>query len=385
MAPAGTTESETHATHESCNGATGGDDGTMQLAPTTPGLARSIVRIGPCTHWSEVNALLESLRTLPELAALDVVGIQDGLITLDVCCPTTLPLHDLIAGSLPASCMVSVRPTAEEAPTAGAPIHASANGAAPGAPIAIDGDKESAGIDVRGGVWSGNGHGMTVVPQGATDGAGAHANGVRPASGLFDGTGVKEQRQPAVAGATRVAVVEELQGADPDANGAPHREDAQRPSRKAPAPAVGARLLIALDGSRLAEEALGYVAAHFDPRTTEVHLMSVVDQAEAAAMRVSIERSPAASYRRLYLRACAQDLQGFHVRCVVAAHDVPAEALSAYADRNAIDLLVMTAHGHSRQAGVPLGSVAEGVVAMRRLPVLVLPGGARAPSDQRPA
>lgn len=341
----------------------------MQLAPSAPGFARSIVRIGPCAHWSEVNGLLERLRTLPQLAALDVAGIQDGVITLDVCGPAALPLRQLIAAALPATCSLSVRPAAEEAPAGAPPAHANGGGQrAPLRPTNGD-DVPPNGVTGHGlaPVEPADGHSMYAGPGGVAAPAEAREDERRGAQPI-------EQAQTGY-------MPDEAPQSELDAADAARSGDAQGRAGTPLAAALGARLLVALDGSRLAEDALSYVAGHFDAARTEVHLMSVVDQAEAGAMQVSIERSPAASYRRLYLRACAQDLRGFRVRCVVAAHAAPAEALLAYAARNAIDLLVMTAHGHRRHADPPLGSVAETVVAKRRLPVLVLPGATLRPGE----
>ncbi|MHB8577617.1 MAG: universal stress protein [Dehalococcoidia bacterium] len=132
------------------------------------------------------------------------------------------------------------------------------------------------------------------------------------------------------------------------------------------------RLLIALDGSRVAEEALAFVAAYFSPGRTEVHLLSVVQASEAKYLSRLIEKSPVASYRRLYLRACAQDLPGFTVRCVIGAHDVPAEAILTYVQLQAIQLLVLTSHGNGWNPG-NVGSVAEALISARAVPLLIVP------------
>jgi nucleotide-binding universal stress UspA family protein len=132
------------------------------------------------------------------------------------------------------------------------------------------------------------------------------------------------------------------------------------------------RLLIALDGSRTAERALSFVGRRFPPAETDVTLISVLDTTDAAGIRDAIDSSPVASYRRLYLRACAQDLTGFAVRCIIAAHERPAEALVEYARRGGIDVVVLTAHGRGGNAG-PLGSVAMALLSMRLVPILVVP------------
>jgi nucleotide-binding universal stress UspA family protein len=140
----------------------------------------------------------------------------------------------------------------------------------------------------------------------------------------------------------------------------------------ASAEAGAIRVLIGLDGSRTAERALSFVATHFPNQSAEVHLLSILEATEADAIRAVIDTSPSARYRRLYLRACAQDMTGFTVRCIIAAHDDPAAALVDYAQRAGIDLLALTSHGRGGHAR-PLGSVVEAVVAAGVVPVLLVP------------
>lgn len=48
------------------------------------------------------------------------------------------------------------------------------------------------------------------------------------------------------------------------------------------------------------------------------------------------------------------------------------EAIAAFAERHSIDLIVMGSHGHSALVNVVLGSVATSVLAMSRIPVLIV-------------
>jgi nucleotide-binding universal stress UspA family protein len=264
---------------------------------------------------------------------LDVLSVRGGELTLDVSCDAPAPIEELMQGLLPPNVQANLRRIPDE-PVAGR------NGTAPHeSPYqtpAHGGNGRTATVAAM----SRNGETAEPVaepgPEGGPDGPPEPQPEAPP-----------EQEQPTAAG--------------------------EAPARTPEAPA-STKLLIALDGSRLAEKALSYVAERFDARVTEIHLMSVVARSEGDAMRRSIEDSPAASYRRLYLRACAQDLQGFRIRCIVGAHDAAAEALLHYAERHGIDLIVMTAHGHGRNARFPLGGVAEGVICQQRIPVLLLPG-----------
>ena len=57
---------------------------------------------------------------------------------------------------------------------------------------------------------------------------------------------------------------------------------------------------------------------------------------------------------------------------LVAAAD-PAEAITAWADANAVDLIAVTTHGRTGFRRLALGSVSEAVIRQSRVPVLVLP------------
>lgn len=330
----------------------------MQLAPSASGLARTIVQIGPCAHWSELNGLLERLRAFPQLAALEVAGLQDGVITLSVTCPATLPLERLLTGALPSGCSLSVRAAAENPAVGSAANDNGSGGTGAGTPPVAHTEEPHAGaLD-----WP-----RAPVENGHAGGTARH-NGT---GGTHDDPRDADvDRGPTSADARAPADPPRPRAAPAPSGGV------VTPEHRGTAPAVG-RILIALDGSRRAEEALAYVAAHFEAARTEVHLLSVLEGAEATAMRDAIEQSPAASYRRLYLRACAQDLHGFQVRCVVAAHAAPADAILDYVARTRLALVVMTAHGHSRTAAAPIGSVAASVIGRHHIPVLLLPGLAR--------
>ena len=70
------------------------------------------------------------------------------------------------------------------------------------------------------------------------------------------------------------------------------------------------------------------------------------------------------------IRACA-DQQHWTLR---TAHRCghPAEAITAFATEEKVDLIVMGTHGQSALANMVLGSVATGVLARCKLPVLLL-------------
>ncbi len=124
------------------------------------------------------------------------------------------------------------------------------------------------------------------------------------------------------------------------------------------------KILVPLDGSELAEKAIPY---------TET--IAKVKKSEVVLFAVSI--TPA-GYRRdrllkSYLDANAKDLvaRGIKVSTTVAYGEV-AEEIIGYADKNNIDLIVISTHGYSGIKRWVLGSVAQKVLYGTCVPVLLI-------------
>ena len=128
------------------------------------------------------------------------------------------------------------------------------------------------------------------------------------------------------------------------------------------------RLLIPLDGSKLAEQALPYGRFLAKALAFSVELLGVVDPAPLADFAEVWERS---DFERLleeetkgtsrYLEATAGSFVGSHVKCSVEK-GTPAEVII---DKAAVDektLIVMAAYGRSGIQRWLLGSVAEKVL-----------------------
>jgi nucleotide-binding universal stress UspA family protein len=145
-------------------------------------------------------------------------------------------------------------------------------------------------------------------------------------------------------------------------------------------------ILVALDGSGLAEQVLPYVvplAKTFGARLTL--LCAVEPLSTVATTGMSLPGSYVSydplieaqdelrSYDATYLIGIKQRLaeQGIEVGCE-EPEDRAAEAIVAAARRLHVDLIAMTTHGRSGLGRALLGSVADGVVRTAPCPVLLV-------------
>jgi nucleotide-binding universal stress UspA family protein len=146
-------------------------------------------------------------------------------------------------------------------------------------------------------------------------------------------------------------------------------------------------ILVPLDGSALAEQAL-WVAARLAHRLDGVlHIVTVRAPAPPAGEETGEPTAHAGSGRQVrhdlreYLEGKAGELATTHgVRCSCAVlHGWPPEALTDYIHANGIALVVMTAHGRSGVSRCWIGSVTDGLLARVTVPVLVLRPGTAPP------
>ena len=153
----------------------------------------------------------------------------------------------------------------------------------------------------------------------------------------------------------------------------------ERPSAHPAIPLeVQMKILLAVDGSAYTKRMLSYVAAHDEllgPRH-EYTLFTVVVPIPPHAARF-LDRTTLDDYYREHaeqvlkpLRSFA-DQQGWKVRAEQTIGHA-AEAIAALADRDRHDLIVMGTHGHTSLGNVILGSVATGVLARCKTPVLLI-------------
>jgi nucleotide-binding universal stress UspA family protein len=156
-------------------------------------------------------------------------------------------------------------------------------------------------------------------------------------------------------------------------------------------------ILAPLDGSRLSECALEHVkqVAH-GCQVGQVVLFTVVEQLALAYAEYStrerieedVREKQEAGKRAVekaekYLAEAKDNLtkEGISVESVVfqaEENQAVADAILSYAERNGVDLIIMSTHGRSGITRWALGSVADRVVRHSKIPVLsVAPAGCR--------
>jgi nucleotide-binding universal stress UspA family protein len=152
-----------------------------------------------------------------------------------------------------------------------------------------------------------------------------------------------------------------------------------------------ANILVPLDGSALSEHALAMAQHLARSSTTSLHLLQVISlRPELEALRGSGDESVTVlemvqdAARRLrdaptargqtYLAGLAVQLQHAGIQVTTALREGAAdEHIVAYAKEQAIDLIVMSTHGHSGLKRFFLGSVTDRVIRAGQTPVLVVP------------
>ena len=138
------------------------------------------------------------------------------------------------------------------------------------------------------------------------------------------------------------------------------------------------KILLPVDGSHHTKRMLSYIAAHDEllGRGHEYLVFTAIASIPAYATRF-LDRATVDGY---YVEQAEQvfapvqafaDQQGWKVR-VAQARGPAAEAIATIAEAEKVDLIVMGTHGHSSLGNVILGSVASGVLARCKVPVLLI-------------
>ncbi len=142
-------------------------------------------------------------------------------------------------------------------------------------------------------------------------------------------------------------------------------------------------ILVPLDGSSTAEGVLPHVHAFaraFDAHVTLVHVVDSTPITELSARVAPMSWHIRKSEMHAYLDSIAAHLlpQGNKVDVVLLEGRV-VESIADYARSNAVDLLVVSSHGHGGCAELPVGSTAQRLLArcsLHKLIVHALPGQA---------
>ncbi|WP_416840911.1 universal stress protein [Haloferax sp. DFSO52] len=137
-------------------------------------------------------------------------------------------------------------------------------------------------------------------------------------------------------------------------------------------------VLVPLDGSPLADDALAHALDTFDCPVTVLNVVTPLDSgmSEGGVIGVDDTREAAAHERAENLVADAKrrvEEAGQSVDTAVEAGD-PAEAILSYVDTHEVDHIVMGGHGGDRNALSRrlLGTVASTVVGKASVPVTVI-------------
>jgi nucleotide-binding universal stress UspA family protein len=138
------------------------------------------------------------------------------------------------------------------------------------------------------------------------------------------------------------------------------------------------KILLPVDGSDYTKRMLSYIAAHDELLGSghEYLVFTVVAPIPAYAARfldrgtLDSHYGDQAEHVFKTVRAFAGQ-QGWRVQ-LSHAHGDAAASIAAFAEAQSPDLIVMGTHGHSALGNVVLGSVATGVLARSRAPVLLI-------------
>ena len=138
------------------------------------------------------------------------------------------------------------------------------------------------------------------------------------------------------------------------------------------------RVVIPLDGSRLAEGILPFILQIAGPLDLDVVLIRVVQpivpQAIEGTTYFTVDDVPARlNEAREYLAPVAADLRRQGVRVTTdARHGEPVTEIVAAARETGADIIAMTTHGRSGFSRLLFGSVAEAVLRQAEMPVLMM-------------
>jgi nucleotide-binding universal stress UspA family protein len=170
---------------------------------------------------------------------------------------------------------------------------------------------------------------------------------------------------------------------------AAHTTDRGQAARSPEPPPAIARILVPLDGSRLALTALGPAAQLARDLGTGVILVTAAGAARVPGIEpdLAFQLGETDALAELAEAAAGSEVVGLPVARLVVKGELagsPAEAiLAAVRDADA-GLVVMATHGRSGVHRAILGSVADAVVGRSPVPVLLIPPHRRALGSERP-
>jgi nucleotide-binding universal stress UspA family protein len=131
-------------------------------------------------------------------------------------------------------------------------------------------------------------------------------------------------------------------------------------------------ILVATDFEPAADTALAYGRALATQFGARLHLLHVAENGFLRPTAMDPAVLKAAAARQLEERLTVDDRAALRAHAALEISDSPANAITAYANRTPIDLIVMGTHGRTGFIHVLMGSVAEHVVRTAPCPVLTV-------------
>ena len=145
------------------------------------------------------------------------------------------------------------------------------------------------------------------------------------------------------------------------------------------------KILVCLDGSKLAEQILPYAveqAKRFNSNVVLLQAYMIPSTELAAATPLGPAATPQISQQEeqrlkneaaAYLEEVAEPLRenGLDVACVIL-HGAAGDVIVSYAQNEPVDMIALATHGHSGLGRIIFGSVADHVLRESGLPILVI-------------
>jgi len=132
------------------------------------------------------------------------------------------------------------------------------------------------------------------------------------------------------------------------------------------------KILVPLDGSKVAEKILPRVEKLVEFCRAEVHLLQVVVSYKIEPQEEKKEREQLIKDGQDYLERIAARLRKRRIKAhAVVAYGKDAVQICDFARKNKFDLIAMATHGRSGLTRWALGSVADKVLSCSRVPVML--------------
>ena len=135
------------------------------------------------------------------------------------------------------------------------------------------------------------------------------------------------------------------------------------------------RILLPLDGSAMAEQALPYAIAQAERFRAELVLLQAVEPILDTRNLAALDdaRPLRMEWARDYLESVATGIRERGIRVkIIVTEEAPNVAITQYAEMNRVDLIALCSRGHSGPSRWLMGSVADRVVRGANVPVLLV-------------